>query len=508
MNSAWGVLIGAGVVAGAWLGPVAIPILLIIALVAALIRGQVRIPVLAVVVVATAIGVYRGSNHAPDEVPLALEASVGGVGKLVSLPSPSRAGDRVLFHVETIRSASSVLEPSNFIAMLWLPEDAEVALGDRLSVTWTIEDAAGIAPGFASYVRSRGAQAVGYVSTIGDIESGGSWTSRLVAMRRTLSTRFGSVLPGDTGALASGIASGDDSGLSDATDEAFLRTGTSHITAVSGSNVSMLLALWNLMVRPGRFRRTVLVQVAIIATIWFYAVLVGLEPPAVRAALVASLGLLASRGGRHPDPMTLLFLASAAMVLWDPQTTRMVSFWLSFVASAALIGRLPTDSGEGWLANAWAVGTSVLFAYVATLPIVLAVFGTWSVSAVVANAILAPLMTLAFPLTFLLGSVLLVAPGLGWMIAWMPGILLEAALLTVRALSRAASPLEFRTAGWIGVLPVGMLCVLMLLGFSQDGRRWIMLLARRWEESKGKAVGLTLAFLVAMTTGAVLALIR
>lgn len=332
--------------------------------------------------------------------------------------------------------------------------------------------------------------------------------ARLVALRRTLSNRFDAVLPGDTGALAAGVVTGDDSGLSDPARNAFLRTGTSHITAVSGSNVSMLLALWNLMVRPGRFRRLMLVQAAIIATIWLYAVLVGLEPPAVRAALVASLGLLASRCGRHPDPMTLLFLASAALVMWEPRTTGMVSFWLSFVASGALIGRLPAEPGGGWVANARAIGSGVFFAYLATLPIVLAVFGTWSVSAVAANAVLAPLMTAAFPLAFLLGFFLLLAPQVSGIIAWIPGIALHAVLQTVRTLSEVASPLEFRTAGWVGILPVALFCVLTTLAFSQDGRRWIVLWVRRWEVSSAGVVVLALASMAAAITGAALALLR
>lgn len=508
MGSAWGVLIGSGVVAGAWLGPVAIPIVLAISLVAALVRGQMGIASLAIIVLAAAIGALRGADDASGVVPDALESSSGGAGKVVSLPSPSRSGDRVLFHVESIHAAGASSAASDFVAMLWLPGDVEVAPGDRLSVTWTIEDAARIAPGFGSYARSQGAGAVGYVSIVDDIEPGGSWTGRLVELRRTLSVRFASVLPGDTGALASGIVSGDDSALGEEAQAAFQRTGTSHITAVSGSNVSMLLALWNLIVRPGRFRRMAIVQVGIISTIWLYAVLVGLEPPAVRAALVASLGLLGSRFGRHPDPMTLLFLASAMLVMWDPDTTKMISFWLSFVASAALIGRLPADPGGRWTANAKAIGSGVLFAYLATLPIVLAVFGTWSISAVLANAILAPLMALAFPISFMLGFVLLVTPQLAGIVAWGPGIILEATLIIVRGLSRAASPMEFRTTGWAGTLPVGIMCVMVTLGFSQDGRRWMLLLVDRWEVSRRTVVVVGLAPLAGVAAGFAFALIR
>lgn len=508
MGNAWGVLIGSGVVAGAWLGPVAIPIVLAISLVAALVRGQMGIASLAIIVLAAAIGALRGSDDASGVLPDALESSSGGAGKVVSLPSPSRSGDRVLFHVESIHAAGVSSAASDFVAMLWLPGDVKVAPGDRLSVRWTIEDAAGIAPGFGSYVQSQGADAVGYVSTVDDVEPSDSWMRRLVDLRQTLSTRFESVLPGDAGALASGIVSGDDSGLSDSARDAFLRTGTSHITAVSGSNVAMLLTLWALVLRPGRFRRTAVVQVTIISTIWLYAVLVGLEPPAVRAALVASMGLLASRFGRHPDPMTLLFLASAMLVMWDPDTTKMISFWLSFVASAALIGRLPADPGGGWAANTKAIGSGVLFAYLATLPIVLAVFGTWSISAVVANAILAPLMALAFPISFMLGFVLLVTPQLAGLVAWGPGIILEATLLIVRGLSRAASPMEFRTTGWAGTLSVAIMCVLVTLGFSQDGRRWMLLLIDRWEVSRRTVVVVSLASLAGVAAGFALALIR
>lgn len=394
------------------------------------------------------------------------------------------------------------------MAIVWLPDGLAVAPEDRLEVMWAMQDLGMIAPGFASYVRSQGASAIGYANEAEVVADGDSWLKGLLMyIRRTLADRFESVLAGDTGALASGIVTGDDSGLEDSAREAFLRTGTSHITAVSGSNVAMLLALWNLVVRPGRFRRMALVQVAIIVTIWLYAVLVGLEPPAVRAALVASLALLAMRSGRQPDPMTLLFLASGILVVWDPRATGMVSFWLSFVASAALVSRLPSEPQAGWASGARALRSGVVFAYLGTLPVVLAVFGTWSVSAIIANALLAPLMAAAFPLTFALGFMLLVVPEVAIVLAWAPGILLDVALLIVHGLSGSAAPLEFRTVGWTGTLTIGLLCVVILLAFSQDGRRWVALLVRSRESGRMLPSILILAALFAGIAGAAAALV-
>ncbi len=324
-------------------------------------------------------------------------------------------------------------------------------------------------------------------------------------LRRTLSLRFLSVLPGDVGALASGIVTGDDSALSDPARNSFLVTGTTHITAVSGSNISMLLVLWNLLVRPGRYRRMLVLQVGIITTIWAYAVLVGLEPPAVRAALVASLGLLAARSGRQPDLMTLLVLASAALAFWDPDATRTLSFWLSFIASAAIAGQLRLEpGGEGWMAGARAITGAVLAAYIGTLPIVLAVFGTWSLSAVIADVVLAPLMTLAFPLCFALALILLALPAIGGAIAWIPGLVLELALAAVEALP-AAPPLQLATVGWIGILPVGLACAAIAALWSQDGRRWALLVLERWQRSRGVLLVIAVATVAGVVAGAVLA---
>ncbi len=151
-------------------------------------------------------------------------------------------------HIDRVYHSGNETRASDFMAVVWLPEEVAVAPGDRLEATWSMQDLSTIAPGFGSYVRSHGATAIAYANEVEAIVDGGSRLRPLVHVRRVLADRFESVLLGDTGALASGIVTGDDSSLGDSSREAFLRTGTSHITAVSGSNVAMLLALWNLVV--------------------------------------------------------------------------------------------------------------------------------------------------------------------------------------------------------------------------------------------------------------------
>lgn len=96
-------LIGAGLVSGVWLGPIAVPILLGIVLVAGLVRGRLHYLPCAVVIVAGSVGAVRGSGEDVVVLPGDLATSIGGAGTVASLPSPSRSGDRVLLRVDRVR---------------------------------------------------------------------------------------------------------------------------------------------------------------------------------------------------------------------------------------------------------------------------------------------------------------------------------------------------------------------------------------------------------------------
>jgi competence protein ComEC len=204
----------------------------------------------------------------------------------------------------------------------------------------------------------------------------------------------------------------------------------------------MVLALWNMIFYSSRTRRAFVVQIAIVITIWLYAVLVGLEPSAVRAAIVASLAMFSGRFGRRADPLTILILTTGGMVLWNPNYTQMVGFWLSVVASFAIISRMP-GTGKVTLRLAMKrIAQGVLLAQAATMPLVMMTFGTWSFSSILANLLIQPSMTLAFPLTFVLAVIVLIVPTLAPVVAWVPALLLDFVLTVVTRLSPLGSPIQ------------------------------------------------------------------
>ena len=134
-----------------------------------------------------------------------------------------------------------------------------------------------------------------------------------------------------------GLLIGDDSALTYESQEAFLVTGTTHITAVSGANFAILVTLASMLAGTAGVRRKWSWILVVAAAIWTYAILVGLPPSAVRAALMASLALLAARFGRIPDFLTLLMVSVMAQLFARPDDLHTLSFQLSVCATLALI---------------------------------------------------------------------------------------------------------------------------------------------------------------------------
>ena len=84
-----------------------------------------------------------------------------------------------------------------------------------------------------------------------------------------------------------------------------------------------------------------------ILAVWMYAVMVGLEPPALHAAVVASLTMAGSWFGRRPDPLTILALTLGGMAFIYPRMVESVGFWLSAAASWASCSSMITEQSPG-----------------------------------------------------------------------------------------------------------------------------------------------------------------
>lgn len=344
-----------------------------------------------------------------------------------------------------------------------------VTAGDVVRLQGDPEPVFDAAFGGQQYLRSRGCQASMFAAAV-DVEDHQPSAGRTLAQARD---RFGDILrravPGDAGVLLTGLVTGDDNAFSAEREAAFVATGTTHLTAVSGSNMALVAGIFATLGASafGRQRRFWLPFV--IATVWAYALISGAQPPAVRAALVVTAASLAIAVGRRPDFVTLIALAAGLMVLIDPGQIDSLGFRLSVAASLALAYVLST-----WLAmEKTSVVTMALAAsaaaQIATLPFLLPIFGTVSLLSVPANMLVAPLVALAMPLAM---SAALVGA------AWQPLADMVAAPAAVLALTVIGIVDRIDGAGGyirVGIPPaasafaIGVTCFALILLMGRRG---------------------------------------
>ena len=143
------------------------------------------------------------------------------------------------------------------------------------------------------------------------------------------------MFPDPESSLLAGILLGVDTGLTQELQQAFKNTGTAHIIAISGFNMSIIAGLF--VVFFSRFLGPRRGAVLAILGIILYTILVGGGAAVVRAAIMGSLALFARQVGRRQFALNTLLAVALLMCLWNPLYIWDVGFQLSFFATLGLI---------------------------------------------------------------------------------------------------------------------------------------------------------------------------
>lgn len=151
----------------------------------------------------------------------------------------------------------------------------------------------------------------------------------------TLTSIVNQVLPEPHAGLLNGILFGTKVALSKELYNALIRTGTLHIVALSGMNITILALIVNSILLPFVSRRvaSILTIAGIVLFVWF----VGVSPSVVRAAIMGSISLLAITLGRQAWSLLSWVLALGIMLVIKPSWIGDISFQLSALATIGII---------------------------------------------------------------------------------------------------------------------------------------------------------------------------
>lgn len=200
---------------------------------------------------------------------------------------------------------------------------------------------------YAGYYRAKGvflASETDELMTVGVRERPVS--SMLRKVRAYLAEGFDTYIGGEVAGFAAALLTGDREDLSGVTRLDFQRLGISHLLAVSGLHLSIVIggvdAVLRFLTVPKRKK-----NVALIAMALFFTALCGFTPSVMRAAIMLSVLYLGELLGEKSDSLTSLFFAAAVIVTVRPWATYDAGLWLSFFATLGIL--IVISSCETWL---------------------------------------------------------------------------------------------------------------------------------------------------------------
>lgn len=270
--------------------------------------------------------------------------------------------------------------------------------GDTLEVTGNLQKPAVFDTfDYAGYLSRFDIYSVMYRPSIERIENPSGtpyrpYLSTLFSIKQSFEHHLNLTFPTEpTNSLMAGLLLGSRKGMPEQLTLDFQTTGLSHIVAISGYNITLIVSILLAIFKPlGRRLSLAISALGII----LFTLFVGASPAVVRACIMGLIGLLALSSERKGQALLTLLLAGTIMVAWNPKILVYdVGFQLSFLATLGLIVVSPLlEPYLQWLPKRLAIRDSItltLSAQIMALPVILLNFQTLSLISPLSNLLVA-----------------------------------------------------------------------------------------------------------------------
>lgn len=329
-------------------------------------------------------------------------------GVISSHPNPT--SDRVLrsMRVDHVIGRGESSDAFSSVTLLGGEELMDLELRERIDVLVRLEPT------------DRGSREIAWATIVGDLNVVGDAgpVSRWIAGRADrLSQHLGGESPQVQG-LVPGLAIGDDSGLPEEHGDRLAAVNLTHLTAVSGSHVSMICGIALTLVGRRRRNLAVLTAGAVLAAL---ITATGAQPSVLRAGVMGAVVLAAVWLRRPSSALPALGVSIIVLLAGEPALGLAYGFVLSVVSTAAIImwARPAAAAVAPLLGTAAANLLAVpIVAHIACAPVILLLSETASIWSALANALVAPVVP-AGTILALGGLICSTIPAVGPALAWL-----------------------------------------------------------------------------------------
>lgn len=356
-------------------------------------------------------GQFRGYfDLRNDELSQYYNQEISMVGVVDNFPDIRAKNNRVFLRIIEINKPNN---PSVNISknlgkiLLVYSSTSKIDYGDIIEITGKLQPPKQF-DGFdyPQYLKRFGVQSIirtaNKMNLVSSKNGGNYFIYRAKKFRNYLSQNLETHLPSPHNQIAMGILLGVKKELPKSVSQDFKNSGLQHILVVSGFNVTILMVFITLLLR--RFGR-VMVFMGGTISILFFLLMVGLDPPVLRATIFGVIVGWAIVSGRFSDSRNLLFLTAVVLAIYSPKMIQGdVGFFLSFFATLGIILGIPIGN---WFFDfiteqfeIRSIISVIVSAQISVFPILGLTFGTFPVIGFFANLFVEPLIPLAMFFSF------------------------------------------------------------------------------------------------------------
>lgn len=326
-------------------------------------------------------------------------------GKIIT--EPVIKNNRQQFILETTKLNDNPVKEKTFV---YAPLLNDLKYGDIIELTGKLQvPPSATFPGnfdYGKYLKRQKIYTLFYSSEFELLDQNPSLIKNFaLKAKNDISKKLTNFLKSPYSSILQAMLIGDKTSLEQETKDIFVNTGLIHILVVSGLHVGfcvvIFIFLFKLLHLPLRY-----VYLLTIPAIFFYTIMTGANPPAVRASIMASCILLSLILNREPLIYNAIALSALILLIFNPQELFTASFQMSFLATLGIIYLYPKINNifgrikNKYLKWLWNVAGVTLSAQIALIPVLIFYFGKLSVISFVANIVIVPVVGFIVGLSF------------------------------------------------------------------------------------------------------------
>ncbi|MCX6754491.1 MAG: ComEC/Rec2 family competence protein [Candidatus Nomurabacteria bacterium] len=236
-------------------------------------------------------------------------------------------------------------------------------------------------------------------------DNGSKIKSLLYKLRNSFMENINQVISIPESDLANGLILGEKGGFDEEMRDEFIETGTIHIVALSGYNVSIVAE--GVMKTFSMVLSQTLSIICGIFIILLFILMTGASATAIRAGIMVTIMLVGRMTGRSYMAGRALVIAGLLMFAYDPRVLADMSFQLSFVATGGVLYLTPKIlNWFKFLPMRFGIRemfSSTVAATIAVLPLLLYLTGIFSFVSLPANILILLFIPIAMLFVFITG---------------------------------------------------------------------------------------------------------